>query len=83
VQLAEVDDDDAALRLLVSPVLFAAAHRALGVLGSRKGQLYRRSIALVAIPPIPAADLVDDEAVEHSSVSHEACDAAFNPHCNA
>ena len=84
MKFAEVDDDDAALRLLVAAVLVAAAHRALAVVGRRNGQLHRRSLALVALRPIPAADLVDDGAVEHSSVSHEAGDGpALNPYCNA
>src|SRR5215470_1039927 len=65
VNVPEVDDHDAALRLLVAAILVAAAHGALAVVRGRQGQLDRRSLGLV-VPPIPAADLVDDEAVEHS-----------------
>src|SRR5215469_18262760 len=59
LDVAQVDDHDAALRLLFAAVLVAAAYRALRVVRGRQGQLDRRSVALVAIPPITAADLVD------------------------
>src|SRR5215468_6452492 len=53
VNVPEVDDHDAALRLLVAAILVAAAHGALAVVRGRQGQLDRRSLGLV-VPPIPA-----------------------------